>query len=76
MSAEEHEKARIGEVRRLAERRLTPEELEAYVNAPLSDAERTEQDDLIAWFNRRYPTPLDRLRYARRAYRRWRAAMP
>lgn len=59
-----------------AERALTPAELDAYVNAPLSDFEREERAALIAWFQRRYPTPAARLAYARRAYARWKAALP
>jgi hypothetical protein len=31
---------------------------------------------VIAWFTRRYPTAEERLAYARRAYARWKAAMP
>jgi hypothetical protein len=30
----------------------------------------------IAWFRRRYPTPLARLRAARRAYAQWAKSMP
>lgn len=75
-SAREDAAARVAAVRTLAERRLSPEEFEAYVNAPLSNDERAAQDELVAWFLRRYPTPADRLRYARAAHRRWRAAMP
>jgi hypothetical protein len=41
---------------------------------PLTDAELEETRSLIRWFRRRYPTPADRLAYARRAYRRWTAA--
>ena len=58
----------------LAERQLTPEELRAAMAVPLSDSERNETLSLIRWFRRRYPTPSDRLAYARRAYRRWSAA--
>lgn len=42
----------------------------------LPEEELRETIELIDWFCRRYPTPEDRLRYARRAYRRWAAAMP
>jgi len=34
------------------------------VNGP----EGVEMRELIEWFRRRYPTPLDRLRYSRRKY--------
>jgi len=58
----------------LAERRLTAEEVREALATPLSDAEREESLSLIRWFRRRYPTPGERLAYARRAYRRWTAA--
>lgn len=54
-----------------AERQLSPAEFEAYVNTPMTDAERDETRALVAWFTRRYPTGADRLAYVRRAYRRW-----
>jgi hypothetical protein len=43
---------------------------------PLGEDEEEESRSLIRWFRRRYPTPAERLAYARRAYRRWRAAAP
>lgn len=43
------------------QRRLSPEELEARINAPWSDEEREDFERLVAWFNRRYPTPRERL---------------
>lgn len=66
----------LGRVRALSERQLSPEELDDYVGAPWTDAEREATAELIAWFLRRYPTPLERLRAARRAYRRAAARMP
>jgi hypothetical protein len=33
--------------------------------------EREAVMELVEWFRRRYPTPLARLAYARRAYARW-----
>jgi len=63
-------------VRQMAERQLSREEFDAYVNAPMSDDERTEIRSLIAWFCKRYPTPLERLRAARRFYRRAQTRMP
>jgi hypothetical protein len=50
--------------------RLTAEEFDAYVEAPMSDDERREILRLIEWFRRRYPRPLDRLVSARSAYAR------
>lgn len=56
-------------LRAFAERRLTREEFEAYVGAPISDAERAATLELVDWFCRRYPTPAARPAYVRRAYR-------
>ena len=65
----------VEHVRALAERRLSRDEWEAYVGQPPTDEEREETSALLDWFLRRYPTPADRLRYARRAYRRWTAQL-
>lgn len=64
----------LAQVHQLAERRLTPEEFRAYVDKPMTSEEREEALALIRWFRRRYPTPLDRLRSARRFMEqsRWR----
>jgi hypothetical protein len=40
----------------------------------MTDEERGSAERLIAWFTRRYATPLARLSYVRRAYARWAAA--
>lgn len=61
-------------VRELAERRLTRAEFDAYVNAPMTPAEAEGIRELVDWFTRRYPTPGERLAYARRAYARWQHA--
>jgi hypothetical protein len=61
----------VARVRAFAERRLTPEEFQAWVDAPMSDAEREEIQAQIAWFKRRYPTARERLAYARRMYAQW-----
>lgn len=66
----------VARVRKLAERRLTAEEFESIVKAPMSEAERAGILELIAWFRRRYATPAERLAYARRAYKRWQRGMP
>ena len=66
----------LARVRALAERTLSLEEWRAAVAVPLSEAEVEETLSLVRWFRRRYPTPLERLAYARRAYLRWRAAAP
>jgi len=64
MSGQDH-------VQLFAERRLSPLEAREYLETPISDSERAEVLALVRWFRRRYPTPLDRLAYVRRAYARW-----
>jgi hypothetical protein len=61
-------------IRALAERQLSPEEVRVALAQPPGEAEDGENRALIRWFRRRYPTPAERLAYARRAYRRWLAA--
>lgn len=50
---------------------VTPEEARAYLEAPVTDEERAAVRDQLRWFTRRYPTPLERLAYLRRAMARW-----
>jgi hypothetical protein len=66
----------IRRVRALSERVLGAEEFRAALAVPLGDVEEEDARSLIRWFRRRYPTPADRLAYARRAYRRWTTARP
>ena len=66
----------VADLRRFAERRLSAEEFNAYVNAPMGEFEREQMDNLIEWFTRRYPTPAERLAYNRRAYAEVRRRMP
>lgn len=66
----------LARLREMAERRLTPEEFNAYVNAPMSEEERAEILAGIEWFMRRYPTPAERLASARRAYAQWARSIP
>lgn len=50
---------------------LPPEEFEARLRLALADMSGPhgrEIAEYIAWFMRRYPTPLERLTYARRKY--------
>jgi hypothetical protein len=69
--------ADIEAVREMADRQLSLEEFAAYVSAPVTAEERAGHEELIVWFTRRYPTPAERLAWARRAWRRWnRAAQP
>lgn len=63
----------LGRVRELAERTLSPEEFRAALAIPLGQDEEEQARSLIRWFRKRYPTPAERLAYARRAYRRWTA---
>jgi len=74
--AEPPDPAALARIRALAERQLSPEEVRAALAVPLGEAEEQESRSLIRWFRRRYPTPAARLAYARRAYRRWAAALP
>lgn len=67
---DEHALARV---RGLAQRRLGAEEFRAALAVPLASDEADEARSLIRWFRRRYPTPAERLAYARRAYARWTA---
>jgi hypothetical protein len=64
---------RLSRARTFAERRLSPEELFAALSVPITRAERENAEQLIAWFTRRYATPLARLSYVRQAYARWAA---
>ena len=53
------------------ERVLTPEEIERVLTDTREEAEGPKGEEtrsLILWFRRRYPTPLDRIRYSRRKY--------
>src|SRR4051794_25657815 len=60
----------VQKIRDIHERRLSPEEFQVYVDAPMADQERNAIAELIGWFQRRYPRPLDRLISARRTYAR------
>lgn len=51
------------------QRPLSPEEFAARVAAPWTDREREDFDALCEWFQRRYPTPLERLRATTRLAR-------
>ncbi len=52
-------------------RALTAEEFEARVQTPMSDREREDFIELVAWFNRRYPTAGERLAAIRRQTANW-----
>jgi hypothetical protein len=53
-------------LREMAERSLSREEFDAYVNAPMSDDEAASILELYEWFARRYPTPMQRLAASRK----------
>lgn len=66
----------VARLRAEADRPLDLEAWRARAAVPISEHERDETLELIAWFTRRYPTPAARLRYARQAWARWSRAMP
>ena len=66
----------VEEMRRFANRELSREEFDAWVNAPMSDDEREEIESLIDWFTRRFPTPAERMASARRSYKAAEARAP
>lgn len=53
------------------DRRLTAEEFDARVHAPWTEHEREQFEELVRWFQRRYPTPRDRLAATRRLAASW-----
>lgn len=63
---------RLSDLASFHERSLEPAEARAYLETPITDAERDEVRALVQWFRHRYPTPVERLAYVRRAYARWR----
>lgn len=58
-------------LREQIDRIVTSDEARRYIDAPITLEERDAVRALCDWFIRRYPTPLDRLAYVRRAYARW-----
>jgi hypothetical protein len=56
----------VEEIRRIAERPMSREEFDAYVDAPMSSDELEGDLDLIRWFAHRFPTPRARLAQARK----------
>ena len=54
-----------------ADRQLSPTDAQAYLDTPISGAEREDVLALRRWFTARYPTAAERLAYVRRAYSRW-----
>lgn len=66
----------VAHLRELSVRRLSVEEFDAFLRAPVSPHEEAANLELLSWFRRRYPTPAERLAYVRRAYPRWERWMP
>ena len=62
--------SRSSALRLEAERTLSPDETREYLTAPVSELEREAVLELVEWFRCRYPTPLARPAYARKAYAR------
>lgn len=53
---------------------ITADEFERRLVLAIAELDTEELEELrahIRWFRRRYPNPLDRLRYARRKYDDW-----
>ena len=57
-------------------RQLSRDEFAARVAAPWTEREREDFAALIAWFQRRYPTPLERLRATRHLAAQWQRNRP
>lgn len=58
------------------ERVLTSEEVATALATPMTEEEERDGLALIAWFIRRYPTPLARLQSARRAMQQIKQRQP
>lgn len=58
-------------INQLTERRVSADEVRRALQDPVSAAEREDVAALVRWFTIRYPSPLERLAYVRRAYARW-----
>ncbi|CAN5234355.1 hypothetical protein BH11MYX1_BH11MYX1_07560 [soil metagenome] len=53
------------------QRALSREDFEARIRAPWTDQEREDFDQLVGWFNRRYPTAGERLAAQRSLMAQW-----
>ena len=63
-------------LREEAERELSPEEYARACERGMSPEEEEEALALFDWFTRRYPTPMERVAWGRRAYYAARRRMP
>ena len=61
----------IDRLRAEIDRTVSVQEARAYLDRPITDAEREDVLALVRWFRHRYATPAARLAYGRRAYARW-----
>jgi hypothetical protein len=68
--------AQRAELEAREERMLSSAEFAARIAAPWTDVEREDFAALVAWFNRRYPTPLERLRATRHLAAQWQRNRP
>lgn len=59
------------ELANLIAARLSPDEFDRRVRAPLTEAEVQDIAELVGWFSRRYPTAKERFAYARRKLRQY-----
>ena len=59
------------EIAEVALEPLTPEEFNRRLATPQAEEEVEETIDLIRWFLRRYPTPKERLTFARSLFEQW-----
>lgn len=65
------EPSALSRIRAESQRVLSADEVREAIDAPIGEDEREDVLSLVRWFRRRYPDPVDRLAYVRRAYARW-----
>jgi hypothetical protein len=70
VSADRRRAASLAAIQKRIDTPLSAAAVRAYLDDPISDAEREEVLSLVRWFRRRYRTGADRLEYVRRASRR------
>ena len=66
----------LAELEAWENRRLSREEFDARINAPWTEQELGDFEALVTWFNRRYPTPSERLRATRHLMAQWQRNRP
>ena len=60
----------VADLRALADEPVRLEDFLRWINTPLTGTELREANEMIDWFQRRYPTVRARLAYCRKAYAR------